>query len=114
MGGQAHRLPGWSTATSSNSRHHTLTHMTPISRPRNQQREHLPEGPGDRVENVMAMMMMSQAQDRDKRGGGMRGETPKIPYSSQDAASADAKSAEHDGYDYDEYDGSERFRFSSG
>ncbi len=66
-GGQAHRLPGWSTATSSNSRHHTSTHMTPISRPRNQQRERLPEGPGNRVGNVMAMMMMSQAQDRDKR-----------------------------------------------
>ncbi len=56
-----------STATSSNNRRSTLTHNTPILRPRNQQRENSPEDPGDRVGNVMAMMMMSQAQDRDKR-----------------------------------------------
>ena len=41
--------------------------MTPISRPRNQQRENLPEGSGNQVGNVMAMMMMSQAHDRDER-----------------------------------------------
>ena len=40
--------------------------MTPISRPRNQQRENLPEGSGNQVGNVMAMMIRSQAQDRDE------------------------------------------------
>jgi len=66
-GASRSRGQGWSTATSSNNRCHTSTHMTHISRPRNWQRENLPEGPGDRVGNVMVMMMMSQAQDRDKR-----------------------------------------------
>ena len=54
-------------ANSSNNRCHTLTHNTPILRPRNGQHENSPEDPGDRVGNVMAMMMMSQAQDRDER-----------------------------------------------
>ena len=57
-----------STITSSNNRHRTLTHNTPILRPRNRQRENSPEDTaGDRVGNVMVMMMMSQAQDRDKQ-----------------------------------------------
>ena len=39
-----------------------LRHNTPISRPRNRQRENSPEDTaGDRVGNAMAMMMMSQA-----------------------------------------------------
>ena len=56
-----------STANSSNNRRRTLKHNTPISWPRNRQRENSPEDPGDRVGNVMVMMMMSQAQDRDER-----------------------------------------------
>jgi hypothetical protein len=56
-----------SMAKSSNNRRRTLTHNTPISRPRNRQRENSPEDPGDSIGNVMAMMMMSQAQDRDER-----------------------------------------------
>jgi hypothetical protein len=80
MGEQAHRLPPTvasrgqrgstaisSTATSSNNRRRTSTHNTPISRPRNQHRESSPEDPGNRVGNVTAMMMMSQAQFRDER-----------------------------------------------
>jgi len=55
------------TANSSNNRCRTSTHNTPISRPRNRHREKSPEDPGNRVGNVMAMMMMSQAQDRDER-----------------------------------------------
>ena len=65
--GQRGSAASSSMATSSNNRRRTLTHNTPISRPRNQQRENSPEDPGDRVGNVMAMMMMSQAQDRDER-----------------------------------------------
>jgi hypothetical protein len=56
-----------STANSSNNRRRTSKHNTPISWPRNRQRENSPEDPGDRVGNVMAMMIMRQAQDRDKR-----------------------------------------------
>ena len=81
MGGQAPRLSptvasrgqrgsaaSSSMATSSNNRRRTSTHNTPISRPRNRQRENSPEDTaGDRVGNVMAMMMMSQAQDRNER-----------------------------------------------
>jgi hypothetical protein len=63
-GGQAPPLPRRSMATSSNNRSRTLT---PISRPSNRQCENSLKGPSDRVGNVMAMMMMSQAQDRNKR-----------------------------------------------
>jgi len=56
-----------SMATSSNNRRCTSTHNTPISRPRNRQSENSPEDPGNRVGNVMAMMMMSQAQGRDEQ-----------------------------------------------
>ncbi len=80
-GGQAPQLPPTvasrgrigsktisSTATSSNNRRRTSTHNTPISRPRNRQRENSPEDTaGNIVGNVMAMMMMSEAQDRDER-----------------------------------------------
>jgi hypothetical protein len=55
-----------STANSSNNRHRTSTHNTPILRPRNCQRENSPEDPGDRVGNVMAMTMMSQAQREER------------------------------------------------
>ena len=54
-----------STATSSsNNRRRTSTHNTPISRPRNRQRENSPEDTaGDRVGNVMAMMIMLSTPD---------------------------------------------------
>ncbi len=43
------------------------THPTPISRPRNCQRENLHDGNENRIGSIMAMMMMSQASDRDER-----------------------------------------------
>jgi hypothetical protein len=43
------------------------THMTPLSRPRTQQRGNCPDSSGDRIGNIMAMiMMMNQASDRDE------------------------------------------------
>ncbi len=47
----------------------SATHLTPISMPRNRncQREDLPEGPGHHLGNVVAMMMMTHASDRDER-----------------------------------------------
>ena len=59
-------------STNSANRCHAATHMTPILRPQNWQPENhdnSPEGHGDRVGNVMAMMMMSQALDRDEWHG---------------------------------------------
>ncbi len=43
------------------------THMTPLSRPRTRQQGNSPDSSGDRIGNIMAMMMMNQALDRDER-----------------------------------------------
>jgi hypothetical protein len=43
------------------------THMTPLSRPRTQQRGNSPDSSGDRIGNIMVMMMMNQASERDNR-----------------------------------------------
>jgi hypothetical protein len=43
------------------------THMTPLSRLWTQQRGNSRDSPGDRIGNIMAMMMMNQASDRDKQ-----------------------------------------------
>ncbi len=51
------RRRGRSSSSSSVSRH-TSAHLTPISRPRNCQREDSPEGPGLHLSNGVAMMMM--------------------------------------------------------
>ena len=50
------------------SRRRAGTHLTPINRPRNRQRETSPEdGPGGRIANIMGMMMMNNAADREER-----------------------------------------------
>ena len=50
------------------SRRRAGTHLTPINRPRNRQRETSPEdGPGGRIANIMGMMMMNNASDREER-----------------------------------------------
>jgi hypothetical protein len=46
---------------------HPATHMTPLSRPWTRQRGNSPDSSGDRIGNIMAMMMMNQALDRDER-----------------------------------------------
>jgi hypothetical protein len=43
------------------------THMTPLSRPWTQQQGNSPNSSGDRIGNIMAMMMMNQAMNRDER-----------------------------------------------
>ena len=43
------------------------THMTPLSWPRTRQQGNSPDSSGDRIGNIMAMMMMNQASDRDER-----------------------------------------------
>ena len=78
--------------------------MTPISRPRNRQCEILPEGPGNRVGNVMAMMMMSQAQDRDERQEKREERCEEFVFKLRCSISR-CKISKHDRYDYDEYDG---------
>jgi hypothetical protein len=55
-----------SSAPSATGRH-PLTHMTPLSQPQTQQQGNSPYSPGDRIGNIMAMMMMNQASDRDKQ-----------------------------------------------
>jgi hypothetical protein len=58
--GQRGSAASSSMATSSNNRRRTSTHNIPISRPRNRHRENSPEDPGNRVGNVMVMMMIFQ------------------------------------------------------
>ncbi len=58
---------GSSSSSGAVTRRRTATHHTPISRPRNRQRENSPEGNENRIGSIMAMMMMSQASDRDER-----------------------------------------------
>jgi hypothetical protein len=55
------------SSSSSSVFHRTSAHLTPISRPRNCQREDSPECPGLHLGNVVEMMMMSQALDRDEQ-----------------------------------------------
>jgi hypothetical protein len=55
------------SSSSSSTRCHTSTHLTLISRPKKGQRERSPDSARNRIGNVMAMMMMNQASDRDKR-----------------------------------------------
>jgi hypothetical protein len=55
------------STSSSSMRHRTSTHITTISRPRTQQWERSPDATGNRISNYMAMMMMNQALDSDKR-----------------------------------------------
>jgi hypothetical protein len=43
------------------------THMTPLSRPRARQQGNSPDSSGDRIGNIVAMMMINQASDRDEQ-----------------------------------------------
>ncbi len=43
------------------------THMTPFSWPQTQQQGNILASSGERIGNIMAMMMMNQASDRDKQ-----------------------------------------------
>ncbi len=56
-----------SSSASSATGRRPATHMTPLSRPRTQQQGNSPDSSGDRIGNIMAMMMMNQASDRDER-----------------------------------------------
>ena len=53
----------------SSTRRRPQTHMTPISRPRTRQRGNTTpdSSPSDRIGNMIAMMMMNQASERDER-----------------------------------------------
>ncbi len=55
-----------SSSASSATGCHPATHMTPLSRPWTQQQGNSPDSSGDRIGNIMAMMMMNQASDRDE------------------------------------------------
>ena len=56
-----------SSGSAPNRRRTASVYNTPISRPRNRQRENSPDGNENRIGSIMAMMMMSQASDRDER-----------------------------------------------
>ncbi len=60
---------GWqlsSSATATGCR--PPTHMTPLAQPKTQQQGNIPpDSPGNRIGNIMAMMMMNQVSDRDEQ-----------------------------------------------
>jgi hypothetical protein len=72
----SHDCPGASSTTSkrqslssssSATGRRPATHMTHLSRPRTQQQGNSPDSSGDRIGNIMAMMMMNQASERDEQ-----------------------------------------------
>jgi hypothetical protein len=56
-----------SSSSSSATGRCTATHMTLLSRPRTRQQGNSPDSSGDRIGNIMAMMLMNQASERDER-----------------------------------------------
>ncbi len=60
---------GWQSSSSASSAtgRHPATHMTPLSWPQTQQQGNSPDSSGDRIGNIMAMMIMNQASDRDEQ-----------------------------------------------
>ncbi len=60
---------GWQSSSSAPSAtgRHPPTHMTPLSRPQTGEQGNSPDSPGDRTGNIVAIMMMNQALDRDER-----------------------------------------------
>ncbi len=60
---------GWQSSSSASSAtgHRPAIHMTPLSRPWTQQQGNSPDSSGDRIGNIMAMMMINQASDRDEQ-----------------------------------------------
>jgi hypothetical protein len=56
-----------SSSSSSATGRCPATHMTPLSRPWTRQQGNSPDSSGDRIKNIMAMMMMNQALERDER-----------------------------------------------
>jgi hypothetical protein len=55
--------------SNTSTRRRPQTHMTPMSRPRTRQQGNttLDSSPGDRIGNMIAMMMMNQASESDER-----------------------------------------------
>ncbi len=56
-----------SSSSSSATGRCPATHMTPLSRPWTQQQGNSPDSSGHRIGNIMAMMMMNQALERDEQ-----------------------------------------------
>ena len=79
-----------SSSASSATRRRPATHMTPLSQPRTRQQGNSPDSSGDRIGNIMAMMMMNQESDRDERQQEREERSKRILSVFGDAASADA------------------------